>query len=40
VATVEQNFYFAIDVYLRSLVEELLLLWHEESVRMWDEYRQ
>jgi hypothetical protein len=28
-----------IDVYLRSLVEELLLLWHEEGVRMWDEYR-
>jgi hypothetical protein len=29
-----------IDVYLRPLVEELLLLWHEEGVRMWDEYRQ
>jgi hypothetical protein len=29
-----------IDVYLRPLVEKLLLLWHEESVRMWDEYRQ
>jgi hypothetical protein len=28
-----------IDVYLRPLVEELLLLWHEEGVRMWDEYR-
>jgi hypothetical protein len=28
-----------IDVYLRPLVEELLLLWHEEGVQMWDEYR-
>jgi hypothetical protein len=28
-----------IDVYQRSLVEELLLLWHEEGVRMCDEYR-
>ena len=27
-----------IDVYLRPLVEELLLLWREEGVRMWDEY--
>ena len=25
-----------IDVYLRPLVEELLLLWGNESVRMWD----
>ena len=29
-----------IDVYLRPLVEELLLLWCEEGVRMWDEYKQ
>jgi hypothetical protein len=29
-----------IDVYLRPLIEELLLLWHQEGVRMWDEYRQ
>ena len=29
-----------IDVYLRPLVEELLLLWGDESVRMWDEYKQ
>jgi hypothetical protein len=29
-----------IHVYLRPLVKELLLLWHEEGVRMWDEYRQ
>ena len=27
-------------VYLRPLVEELLLLWREEGVRMWDEYKQ
>jgi hypothetical protein len=26
-------------VYLRPLVEELLLLWYEEGVQMWDEYR-
>jgi len=29
-----------IDVYLRPLVEELLLLWRKEGVRMWDEYKQ
>ena len=29
-----------IDVYLRPLVEELLLLWGDECVRTWDEYKQ
>jgi len=29
-----------IDVYLRPLVEKLLLLWHKKGVRMWDEYKQ
>jgi len=29
-----------IDVYQRPLVEEHLLLWHEEGVRMWNEYKQ
>ena len=29
-----------IDVYLRPLVDELLLLWREEGVRVWDEDRQ
>ena len=29
-----------IDVYLRPLVEELLLLWGNEGVRMCDEYKQ
>ena len=29
-----------IDVYLRPLVEELLLLWSKPGVRMWDEYKQ
>ena len=29
-----------IDVYLRPLVEELLMLWRKEGVRMWDEYKQ
>ena len=29
-----------IDVYLTPLVEELLLVWHKEGVRMWDEYKQ
>ena len=28
-----------IDVYLRPLVEELLLLWGDEGARMWDEYK-
>jgi hypothetical protein len=28
-----------IDVYLRSLVDELLLLWKEGGVRVWDEYK-
>jgi hypothetical protein len=29
-----------IDVYLRLLVEELLLLWSKPGVRVWDEYKQ
>ena len=29
-----------VDVYLRPLVDELLLLWKEEGVRVWDEYKQ
>ena len=29
-----------IDVYLRPLVEELLQLWHEKGVRVWDEHKQ
>ena len=29
-----------IDVYLRPLVEELLLLWSKPGVRVWDEYKQ
>jgi hypothetical protein len=29
-----------INVYLRPLVDELLLLWKEEGVRVWDEYKQ
>ena len=29
-----------IDVYLRPLVEELLELWREEGVRVWDEHKQ
>jgi hypothetical protein len=29
-----------IDVYLRPLVKKLLLLWYEEDVQIWDEYRQ
>lgn len=29
-----------IDVYLRPLVEELLQLWHEEGVPVWDEHEQ
>ena len=29
-----------IDVYLRPLVDELLELWADEGVRVWDEYKQ
>ena len=29
-----------IDVYLRPLVDELLLLWKREDVCVWDEYKQ
>ena len=29
-----------IDVYQRPLIEELLLLWSETCVRVWDEYKQ
>jgi hypothetical protein len=29
-----------IDVYLRPLVDELLLLWKKEGVRVWDEDKQ
>ena len=29
-----------IDMYLRPLVDELLLLWKEDGVRVWDEYKQ
>ena len=29
-----------IDVYLRLLVDELLQLWSDEGVRVWDEYKQ
>ena len=29
-----------IDIYLRPLIEELLLLWSETAVHVWDEYRQ
>ena len=29
-----------IDVYLRPLIDELLLLWKNEGVRVWDEYKQ
>ena len=29
-----------IDVYLKPLVEELLVLWNKSGVRVWDEYKQ
>ena len=29
-----------IDVYLRPLVDELLQLWSEPGVRVWDEHKQ
>ena len=29
-----------IDVYLRPLIDELLILWNKEGVHVWDEYKQ
>ena len=29
-----------IDLYLRPLVDELLQLWSDEGVRVWDDYKQ
>ena len=29
-----------IDVYLKPLIEDLLLLWKEEGVRMWDAHAE
>jgi hypothetical protein len=29
-----------IDVYLKPLVEKLLLLWSSTGVHVWDEYKQ
>jgi hypothetical protein len=29
-----------IDVYLRPLVDELLLLWNRSGVHVWDEHKQ
>ena len=29
-----------IDVYLRPLIEELLLLWQDKGVHVWDEDKQ
>ena len=29
-----------IDVYLRPLIDKLLILWNKEGVRVWDEYKQ
>jgi hypothetical protein len=29
-----------IDVYLQSLIDDLLVPWKKEGVRMWDEFQQ
>jgi hypothetical protein len=29
-----------IDVYLHPLIDDLLVLWGKEGVRMWDEFQQ
>jgi hypothetical protein len=29
-----------IDVYLQPLIDDLLVLWKKEGVRMWDEFQQ
>jgi hypothetical protein len=28
-----------IDVYLQPLIDDLLVLWEKEGVRMWDEFQ-
>jgi hypothetical protein len=29
-----------IDVYFEPLIDDLLVLWEKEGVRMWDEFQQ
>jgi hypothetical protein len=29
-----------IDVYLQPLIDDILVLWEKEAVRMWDEFQQ
>jgi hypothetical protein len=29
-----------IDMYLQPLIDDLLVLWEEEGVRVWDEFQQ
>jgi hypothetical protein len=29
-----------IDVYLQPLIDDLLVRWEKEGVRMWDEFQQ
>jgi hypothetical protein len=29
-----------IDVYLQPLIDDLLVLWEKEDVRMWDKFQQ
>jgi hypothetical protein len=29
-----------IDVYLQPLIDDLLVLWEKEGVRIWDEFQQ
>jgi hypothetical protein len=29
-----------IDVYLQPLIDDILILWEKEGVRMWDEFQQ
>jgi hypothetical protein len=29
-----------IDVYLQPLIDDLLVLWEKEGIRMWDEFQQ
>jgi hypothetical protein len=31
---------YDIDVYLQPLIDDLLVLWKKEGIRMWDEFRQ
>ena len=36
----EAEIHYDIDVYLKPLIEDLLLLWKDEGLRMWDAHAE